>query len=257
MDLGLEGKVAIITGGGQGIGRVIANTLAKEGTKIVIADINTDPADKVVKEISEFGGQALAVKTDVTRLEDTEKLVQTAIEKFGQVDVLIHNASIFSIMKFMDTPVETWEKIIGVGQIGAFNCCRALLNHMIERKSGRLIFIGSDAGRVGDAYQPVYASGKGGVIAFCKSIAQDVGPKGITANVVCPALTMTEENEAFLNQVYGLEDEKRAKKLYSAYPMRRIANSEDIAYAVVFLASDKASYITGQTISVNGGYSMI
>ena len=257
MDLGLQGKVAVVTGGGQGIGRIIVHTLAKEGSKIVIADINTDPADKVVKEVSDFGGEAVVAKTDVTSLEETEKLVQTAIEKFGQVDILIHNASIFSVMPFMDTPVEKWEQIVGVGQIGAFNCCRALLNHMIERKGGRIIFIGSDAGRVGDAYQPVYASGKGGIIAFCKSIAQDVGPKGITANVVCPALTMTEENKAYLNEIYGLEDEKRAKRLYSAYPMRRIATSEDIAYMVVFLASNKASYITGQTISVNGGYSML
>jgi len=131
------------------------------------------------------------------------------------------------------------------------------MNHMIERKSGRIIFIGSDAGRVGDAYQPIYASGKGGIIAFCKSIAQDVGPKGITANVVCPALTMTEENKAYLNKIYGLEDEKRAKRLYSAYPMRRIGTPEDIADMVAFLSSERASFITGQVISVNGGYCMV
>jgi len=126
MDLGLGGKVAIITGGGQGIGRVIVHTMAQEGAKVVIADINADSADKVVKEVSDSGGEALAVKTDVTKLEETEKLVQTAIDRYGQVDVLVHNAAVFSIMPFMDTPVEKWEQIIGVSLIGAFNCCRAV-----------------------------------------------------------------------------------------------------------------------------------
>jgi NAD(P)-dependent dehydrogenase (short-subunit alcohol dehydrogenase family) len=110
---------------------------------------------------------------------------------------------------------------------------------------------------VGDAYQPIYASAKGGIIAFAKSLAQDVGPKGITVNVVCPALVMTEENRQALMQMYGLGDEKSAKRLYSAYPMRRIGTPEDVAYMVAFLSSDKAGFITGQTISVNGGYSML
>ena len=128
---------------------------------------------------------------------------------------------------------------------------------MIEQKNGRIIFIGSDAGRVGDSYQPIYASGKGGIIAFSKSLAQDVGPKGITVNVVSPGLIMTEENKKILMEQYGLGDEKSAKKLYAAYPMRRIATPEDVANVVAFLSSDKAGFITGQTISVNGGYCML
>jgi 2-hydroxycyclohexanecarboxyl-CoA dehydrogenase len=157
----------------------------------------------------------------------------------------------------MDTPIEIWGDIIGVIQIGALNCCKSVLPYMISQKNGRIIFIGSDAGRVGDPYQPVYASGKGGIIAFSKSLAQDVGPKGITVNVVSPALVMTEENRQALIQMYGLNDEKAAKKLYAAYPMRRIGTPEDVGYLVAFLASDKAGFITGQTISVNGGYCML
>lgn len=257
MDFGLTGKVAIVTGGGQGIGRIMVHTLAKEGAKVVIADVVTDGADKVVKEVEGFGGEALAVKTDVSKLEDTENLAKSAIEKFGSIDILIHSAAAFSIMPFMATPVDQWEKIVGVAQMGAFNCSRAVLPSMTEKKSGRIIFIGSDAGRVGDAYQPIYASAKGGIISFCKSLAQDVGSKGVTVNVVCPALVMTEENKPFLTKMYKLDDEKQAKKVYSGYPMRRLGQSEDIANMVTFLASDKASFVTGQTISVDGGYCML
>jgi NAD(P)-dependent dehydrogenase (short-subunit alcohol dehydrogenase family) len=257
MELGLKGKIAIVTGGGQGIGRIIVHTLAKEGVKSVIADINTEGGGRVAEEVKDFGGEAVIIETDVSKLEDTEKLSTITLEKFGKIDILIHSAAFFSVKLFMDTPVESWKDIIGVSQMGAFNCCKSVLKPMIEQRSGRIIFIGSDAGRIGDLYQPIYASGKGGIIAFSKSIAQDVGPKGITANVVCPALVETEENKKILEQMYGLADQKRAQKLYSAYPMRRLGRPEDIAHLVVFLCSDKAGFITGQTISVNGGYCML
>ncbi len=257
MDLGLKGKVAIVTGGSQGVGRIIAHTLSKEGVRTVIADINTEGGDKVLKEVKDIGSEAVMIKTDVSKLEDTERLCVSTLEQFGRIDILVHNAAIFSVKPFMDTPVEKWKDIIGVSQIGAFNCCRSVLKQMIEQRDGRIIFIGSDAGRIGDPYQPIYASGKGGIIAFSKSIAQDVGPKGITVNVVSPALVATEENKPTLEQLYGLSDEKRAKKLYAAYPMRRLTTPEDVANLVVFLCSTRAGFITGQTISINGGYCML
>lgn len=256
MDLGLNGKVAIITGGGQGVGRIMAHGFAREGAKVVIGELNKEAADKVVKEIEGFGGQAVAVKSDVSSIEDMEKVAGEAIKAYGKIDILVHNAAMFSIKTFLDTPVSDWSKIIGVIQIGAMNCCKAVLPSMIEKKSGRIIFIGSDAGRVGDAYQPVYASAKGGIVSFCKSIAQDLGPKGIAVNVVSPALVMTEENKNVLDTVYGLGDEKRAKKLLSAYPLRRVGVPDDIANIVLFLSSENAGFITGQTISVDGGYCM-
>lgn len=257
MDLGLKDKVAIITGGGQGVGRIMAHGFAKEGARVVIGDLNKDGADKVVKEVEGLGGRAIAIQSDVSRLDDMERVAAGALESFGRIDVLVHNAAMFSIKPFMDTPVDLWGKVVGVIQMGAFNCSKAVLPRMIEQKSGRIVFIGSDAGRVGDAYQPIYASAKGGIVAFCKSLAQDVGPKGISVNVVSPALVMTEENKPVLDGVYGLADEKRAKKLFSAYPMRRIGLPEDVAGIVLFLSSERAGFITGQTISVDGGYCML
>ena len=158
---------------------------------------------------------------------------------------------------FMKTSPDEWEKVVRVAQFGAMNSSRSVLEFMINEKWGRIIFIGSDAGRVGDAYQPIYAGAKGGIMAFAKSLAQDVGKNGITVNVVSPSLVITEENKQILTQMYGLDDEKRAKKLYSVYPVRRLGVPEDVAYMVAFLASEKSSDITGQIISVNGGFCMV
>jgi NAD(P)-dependent dehydrogenase (short-subunit alcohol dehydrogenase family) len=257
MDLGLKGKVAIVTGGSRGIGRIIVRTLVQEGTKVVIASTNTDRSNSVVKEVEALGGEALMIKTDVSKLEETERLCSNTFEKFRRVDIIIHNAACFFYKPFLETPVETWENLIDVILIGALNCCRSVLKHMTEQSSGRIIFIGSDAERTGDRYQSIYTSAKGAVIAFAKSLAQDVGPKGITVNVVSPALVLTKENRELYTQLYGLDDEKRANKLLSTYPMRKLGTPEDVANLVAFLSSDRASFITGQTICVNGGYCML
>lgn len=256
MDLGLKGKVAIVTGGSRGIGRIIVHTMIKEGAKGVIASTNTERGNKVVKEVKDLGGEALMIKTDVSKLEETERLVSETLEKFGRVDILIHCAAAFFYNPFLETPVEMYGNIIGVNQLGVFNCCRSVLKYMVDQKSGRILFMGSDAERVGDSYQTIYASAKGGIIAFAKSLAQDVGPKGITVNVVSPALVLTEENKELYTQVYRLDDEKRMKRLCSAYPMRRLGTPEDVASIVAFLSSERAGFITGQTICVNGGFFM-
>jgi len=257
MDFGLKEKVVIITGGGSGIGRIIAHTMADEGANVVVADLNEDGASKVAGEVKERGVGSLAVKTDVSKLADTDKMVKTALNQFGRVDVLVHGAALFNVQTFMKTSPDDWEKVVKVALFGAMNCSRSVLEFMTNAKSGRIIFIGSDAGRLGDAYQPIYAGAKGGIVAFAKSLAQDVGRFGITVNVVSPAVVLTEENKAIVTEMYGLDDEKRAKKMYSAYPVRRLGTSEDIAYMVAFIASDKTSDVTGQTISVDGGYCMV
>ncbi|HLA05703.1 MAG TPA: SDR family oxidoreductase [Syntrophales bacterium] len=257
MDLGLKDKVAIITGGGSGIGRIIAHILADEGANIVIADLNEEGANKVAGEVKERGAGSLAVKTDVSKLEETDKLVKSTLNQFGKVDILVHGAVFFNVQPFMKTSPDDWERVVKIAQFGAMNCSRSVLEHMITANSGRIIFIGSDAGRMGDSYQPIYAGAKGGIVAFAKSLAQDVGRHGITVNVVSPALVLTEENKDVLTKMYGLDDEKQAKRLYSAYPVRRLGTSEDVAYMVAFLVSGKASDITGQTISVNGGFCML
>lgn len=257
MDLGLKGKVAIITGGGSGIGRVTAHILGDEGANVVIADVNEDGIKKVVAEVENRGVEALGIKTDVSRLEQTDNMAKLTMEKFGRIDILIHGAVYFYVQPFMKTSPDEWEKVVKVAQFGAMNCSRSVLESMVSAKKGRIIFIGSDAGRIGDAYQPIYSGTKGAIVAFSKSLAQDVGRHGITVNVVSPALVVTEESKAILTKMYGLDDEKRAQKLFSSYPVRRLGTSEDIANMIVFLASDKASDITGQTISVNGGYCML
>ena len=139
MEISLKGKVAIVTGGGQGIGRILAQMLAKDGVNVAIADINIDSANTVAKEVESFDGDVIPVKTDVSKLEETENLVGNAVDKFGKVDILVHNAAIFSVKPFMNTPPEMWEKIIGISQIGALNCSKSVLPHMIEQKNGRII----------------------------------------------------------------------------------------------------------------------
>jgi NAD(P)-dependent dehydrogenase (short-subunit alcohol dehydrogenase family) len=257
MDFGLRKKVAIITGGGSGIGRIIAHMLAEEGADVVVADINGEGATKVATEVRKKGVESLAIQSDVGQLEETNKLAEKTIERFGRIDILIHGAAFFNVQPFMKTSPDDWEKVIRIGQVGAMNCSRSVLVHMISAKGGRIIFIGSDAGRIGDSFQPIYAAAKAGIMAFAKSIAQDMGRHGITINVVSPALTLTEENRTILNDMYGLNDEKRASRLLFAYPMRKLGTSEDVASMVVFLASERAGDITGQIISVNGGFCMV
>lgn len=258
MDLGLKDKVTMITGGAQGVGRIMGHTLAKEGANVVIADLNEDGGAKVVKEIEDLSGKAIFVKCDVSKLEDTDKLVKAAVDNFGSADIMIHNAAVFQLGKFMDSTVKEWHKVLDVIQVGAFNCARSVLPQMMEQKSGKIIFIGTDAAKAGDSFQSIYASAKAGVLNFTKSLAQDVGPKGINVNAVCPAVTITEENEALLDQLYGIKSKpEKAKKVLAGYPMRRLGVSEDIADMVAFIASARADYITGQVISVNGGYSMM
>jgi len=257
MDLGLKGKVAIVTGGSRGIGRIIVHTLAQEGVKVVIASTNTDCGNNVVREVEDFGGEALMIKTNVGNLEETESLCSKTLERFSKVDIMIHSAASFCYKPFLETPAEAWENIIDVILIGALNCCRSVLRQMTKQRSGRIIFIGSDAERIGDRYQSIYVSAKGAVIAFAKSLAQDVGSNGITVNVVSPALVVTEENRNLYAQQYGIDDEKRANRLFSIYPMRRLGTPDDVANLVAFLSSDRAGFITGQTISVNGGYCML
>lgn len=257
MDLGLEGKVAVVTGGSRGIGRIIVHAIAREGAKVVVACTNTERGNNVVTEVKKLGGEAIMIKADVAKLEETEALFRKTMEKYLKVDIMIHNAASFSYKLFFETPVQAWGNIVDVSLVGAFNCCSSVLRPMIKQRSGRIIFIGSDAERVGDRYQTIYASAKGGIIAFAKSLAQDVGSEGVTVNVISPSLVVTEENRGLYIRLYGLDDEKRTNKLYSYYPMRRLGTPEDVANLVAFLSSDKASFITGQTICVNGGYCML
>jgi len=241
MDLSLKDSVVIVSGGSQGIGRGIAKAFAVEGAKVAIAARGEDKLKATVDELKALGADAMAVKTDVANLEATDNLAKKVVEQWGKIDVIVHSAALFSIQRFMDTPVESWSQVINVSQYGAMNLTRSVLPYMIKSKKGRIIYIASDAGRVGDPFQPVYAAAKGAVMAFGKSIAQDVGRYAITVNTICPALTVTEENLALLQSQYGYGDPEKEKKLVAAYPLRKIGTVEEVASMVLFVASNKES----------------
>jgi 2-hydroxycyclohexanecarboxyl-CoA dehydrogenase len=263
MDLNLAGKVVIVTGGGSNIGRGIVLSFAKEGPNVVIADIDEVQAQKVAKEANDLGGKAIVIKTDVTDVDSVTAMVKKTLEQFGKIDVLVNNVGWGMDRLFIEKPRTEWEKEVNINFWGVINCTRAVLDHMIERKYGKIISISSDAGRMGEYREAVYAGCKGGVIAMSKALARELGRYGINVNVVCPGMTLPESPEhagelsmwkSPMAQFLTPEVQEKAAK---AYPLRRLGKPQDVANVVVFLASDVASFITGQTISVSGGYTMM
>jgi len=256
-----ENKVIIVTGGARGIGKAIAAGFAREGGKVIIADILEDEGAGTVKEITREGGRAFFLKTDVTRKGDVLSTVNRCLEQFGKIDVLVNNVGWDRLVPFKDTDEEFWDKIIARNYRSTLNFTRATAPHMIERKAGRIVNIGSDAGRMGEFKEAVYAGAKGAVIAFSKAVAREVARYGITVNVVCPGLIKPKPEEMsaesmWKGQIASILTTEAAQKAASMYPLRRLGTAQDIADAVAFLASDRASFITGQTLSVSGGYTM-
>ena len=266
MELGLKGKTAIVTGGGSNIGRAITLALAAEGCNVVIADIDEPQAQRVVEKCIESGGSGIAVKTDVSDWEQVQTMVKKAIDTFGQVDVLVNNVGWVRDRLFIETPREEWEKEAKLNFWPPINCIRAVLDHMLERGYGHIVSIASDAGRMGEFREAVYSACKAGVIALTKSIAKEVGRYGINLNVVCPGLIVPSEEAIGESSMWSKSTPDSMGTLFTAemleraakaYPLRRLGTAQDTANAVVFLASDAASYITGQTLSVSGGYTMM
>ena len=259
MDLGLKQKTAIVTGGASNIGRAISITLAREGANVVIAEIDQKQAEKVVGTIEASGDKAIAVKTDITNYGQVEAMVEKTLDQFKKIDILVNNLGWDELHYFAETTPEFWDKIISINYKAMLNCCRVVLPHMIERSAGVIISIGSDAGRVGEFREGVYAGCKAAQIALSKTLAREVGRYGIRLNVICPGLTPAspEEVSEYSMWAKGLFTAEQLEKAPKAYPLRRLGKPEDIANAVAFLASDVASFITGQTFSISGGYTMI
>jgi 2-hydroxycyclohexanecarboxyl-CoA dehydrogenase len=264
MDLELAGKTVIVTGGASHIGRAIALGFAREGANVVIADIDESQAHKVTSQADTLGGggRTIAIRTDVTAYPEVEAMVGRACDEFGRIHVLVNNVGWVLDRLFLDQPREDWEKSVNLNLWSVMNCMRAVLPHMIENGYGRVVSISSEAGRVGEYREAVYAACKAGIIGLTKSLAREMGRYGITLNAVCPAVTVpTSEEEVgeqsmwkIMLQVFTPEAQEKAKRLY---PLRRLGTAEDTANAVLFLASDVASYITGQSLSVGGGFTMI
>ncbi len=263
MELGLKGKTVIVTGGASNIGRAITLAFAKEGSNIVMAELDEVSGKKVAGIANDMGagGKCIAVKTDVTKLDEVEAMVKKTKNEFGQINVLVNNVGWDIPEPFMNTTPELWEKIISLNYRSDLNCLKTVLTHMIEQKGGSIVNIASDAGRIGEFREAVYSGCKAGVIALSKAIARELGGKGIRLNCVCPGVVIPKEevskNSLWTKETMSIFTPEAKEKMKGAYALRRLGTAEDIANAAIFLASDAASFVTGQTLSVSGGYSMI
>ncbi len=251
MDLGLSDKVVLVTGAGSGIGRQIALDMVAEGAaRVVVADLNEAGAAQTVAQADEQGrGVATAVRLDVTSFENANSVVSGIQAEHGRLDVLVNCAGAWRVNLFTDSKPEDWAFEINVCLMGVINCTRAALDPMIAQGGGKIVNISSDAGRIGEFRQAVYSGAKAGVIGFSKAVAREVGKSGVHINCVCPGYTKTPGTA-------GLTEELEAR-IAKSYPLRKIGVPSDVSRVVVFLASDGASHITGQTLSVSGGYVMV
>lgn len=250
----LKGRVALVTGGAQGIGKAISFAMAMRGAKVAIADIDLSAAQKSVDQIKDSNGEAIAVQMDVTNFEKVKKAVAEVKDNLGSIDILVNNAGWDRMIQFIKTAPDFWDKVIDINYKGVLNCCYSVLEDMVAKNSGRIINIGSDAARVGSSGEAVYAGAKGAIISFSKSLAREVARNQITVNVICPGPTDTPMTRQMQ------EESEFAKKILSKMdkiiPLNRAGAPEDIAASVVFLASGEANFITGQVLSVSGGLTM-
>jgi NAD(P)-dependent dehydrogenase (short-subunit alcohol dehydrogenase family) len=243
----LKKQVAIVTGAGQGIGRAIALTLAREGATVVVNDIDQEKAEKVAEEIRVQGGQALPVQADVSKARDVDILVKKALENYKRVDILVNNAGIGKLTRFLEMTEAQWDKTMDINIKSQFLCSKAVIEHMIKQKRGKIINIASLASHIGAPGLAAYGASKGGVVQLTKALAVEFGKYNIMVNAVSPGLTMTELIKS------AVKDRPDFIEGTDRIPLRRAAEPEDIANVVLFLASSESDYITGQVLIVDGG----
>lgn len=253
--MSLQDKTALVCGGGGGIGRAVALALASAGAKIAVADIAKENAERVKSEVKALRVRAMACPVDLTKKADVDRMVAEVFEHYGQIDVLVNCQGWDRLEPFVESNEETWDKLLAINFKSVLYTARAVLPKMIAQNFGKIVNISSDAGRVGSSWEAVYAGAKGAVIAFSKTVAREVARYKINVNVVCPGLTETP-----LLQAVRSQSEHTAKiidAVTKATPFRRPAQPEEIAEAVLFLTSPSANFITGQTLSVSGGLTMV
>jgi 2-hydroxycyclohexanecarboxyl-CoA dehydrogenase len=246
---GLGGRIAFVTGAASGIGRATAIRLGEEGARVAAADLNSDGAAATASTI---GDGAVGLGLDVTDIASVRAAVEEAERRLGPVDILVNCAGWDRVEPFLDNSEETWDRVIDVNLKGVIRCTRAVLDGMISRRSGSIVSISSDAGRVGSSGEVVYSGAKAGIIGFSKGVARETARHGLRVNVVCPGPTNTP-----LMAATAEANPRLGEALVRAIPFRRLAEPEEIAAAVVFLASGDAGFITGQTLSVSGGLTMV
>ncbi len=244
----LKGKVALVTGAAQGIGKAVALLLARNGADIVVSDVNLEKAEETAREIEGLGQRALATKTNVADANDVERMVQAVLEQFGRIDILVNNAGITRDKLLLRMSDEDWDAVLGVNLRGTFLCTRAVIRPMAKQKSGKIVSIASVVGAMGNAGQANYGASKAGVIGFTKTIAREYAGRGINVNAIAPGYIETPMTEAL--------PDKAKEELKRLIPMDRLGKPEDVAEAVLFLVSEASNYITGQVLHVNGGIYM-
>ncbi|MBM4276550.1 MAG: 3-oxoacyl-[acyl-carrier-protein] reductase [Deltaproteobacteria bacterium] len=244
----LSGKVALVTGAAQGIGKAISLLLARSGAEVVVSDINLEKAQETADEIQGLGRRSLAIQSNVADLKDVEQMVETIIEQFGRIDILVNNAGITRDRLILRMTEEDWDAVLDVNLKGTFNCTKAVIRHMSKHKSGKIVSIASVSGEMGNPGQANYAASKAGVIGFTKTIAREFAGRGINVNAIAPGYIQTPMTDAV--------PEKAKEAMKQMIPMERLGQPEDVAQAVLFLVSDSSSYITGQVLNVNGGIYM-
>jgi len=237
-----------VTGGASGIGRAVCETFAAHDANVTIADVDIDAAETVAATIEEeYDTRALAIETDVSSYDDATEMIETTVDEFGSIDVLVNNAGLSTgTSSFLESTPEDWDRAVGVTYFGTINCTHAALSHMVDQESGCIINYASDSYKGNDPSLAVYGGAKAGNVAFTKNVAKEVGEHGIRMNVVSPGTTETPATEEWLAEY--------REKVLESYALNRLGKPQDIANTVAFLASDAAEWITAEVVSVNGGY---
>ncbi|WP_249870393.1 SDR family NAD(P)-dependent oxidoreductase [Oceanobacillus saliphilus] len=245
-------QVAFVTGAGSGIGREIARTLGSKSMRIIVADINMEGAEKTVAILKEENVEALAVYCDVTTLESVQEAVKESLTHFETINVLVNNAGWDKVEPFLKSEPSTWKTIVDINLMGQIHTCKEILPIMIENGSGKVVNIASDSGRVGSSGEAVYSAAKGGIIALTKTLAREMARHKLNVNCIAPG----PSNTPLIAEI-GSYNQGIVQALEKAIPFRRLAEAKDIANAVAYFTSPEADYVTGQTLSVNGGLTMV
>ncbi len=242
----LNGKTAVVTGAGRGIGEAVALTLAREGADVVVNDVDLEEAQRVAQDIEQLGRKAKAIQTDISQRENVKQLVKDAVLFLGKIDILINNAGIISRGSFVDLSLQEWERVISVNLGGTFNCTQEIVPFMIKQGGGKIVNISSIAAKMGDiTSSPAYGSSKGAINTLTKSLARELAEYNINVNAVAPHAIETDMSRQW--------SEEKRKQVINTIPLRRLGKPRDVAEAALFLVSDAADFITGEILDVNGG----
>jgi NAD(P)-dependent dehydrogenase (short-subunit alcohol dehydrogenase family) len=246
----LENKVAIITGGGDGIGQAAAVLFGKEGASVAIADINLEKANNTLNMIKASNGKAMVVQVDVTKADSVEKMVKDVIKAYGRIDILVNNAAVFIEATVLNTSEKDWDNIMAINLKGIFLCCKYTIPEMIKAKKGSIVNIGSEAGITGFKNQTAYDASKGGVVNMTRAMALDFAEYNVRVNCVCPGTT---ETPMVKQAIAVAPDPVQARRNFSSRPLLRLGRPEEIAAGILYMASDESPYATGSILAIDGG----